>query len=111
VLDETTPNEPSFVDLATIDDKPLRLIRDANFGTDSVRSVDRCHRLQSAAPAAPAAGPGLRLPGPALLWRANNPFITSSRFTPDNRPLSDLRALGIVIWHHQNTHVRNPPMR
>jgi hypothetical protein len=120
VLDETTPHEPSFVDLATIDDEPLRLIRDANFRTDSVSqwtavTVSKVlHRLR----------PRLVPVYDSLVRRfygvSNNPFsfyralhadmranrtmlddLTAGRFTPDNRPLSDLRALDIVIWHHQ----------
>jgi hypothetical protein len=30
---------------------------------------------------------------------------------PDNRPLSDIRAPGRVVWHRQSTYVSNPPMR
>jgi hypothetical protein len=120
VLDETTPEEPNFSDLTTIDDEPLQLIRDANFRADSVRqwtavTVSKVlHRLR------PRLVPIYDSLARGFYGVSNNPFsyyrtlhadmvanrgmlneLIAGKFTPDNRPLSDLRALDIVIWHHQ----------
>jgi hypothetical protein len=120
VLDETTPEEPAFTGLATIDDEPLQLIRDANLRADLVRqwtavTVSKVlHRLR------PWLVPVYDSLVRGFYGVSNNPFsfyrklhadmranrgmlteLVSGKFTPDNRPLSDLRALDIVIWHHQ----------
>ena len=120
VLDETTTEEPTFSGLATIDDEPLQLIREANLRADSVRqwtavTVSKVlHRLR------PHLVPVYDSLVRGFYGVSNNPFsfyrtlhadmranrgmlneLVSGKFTPDNRPLSDLRALDIVIWHHQ----------
>jgi hypothetical protein len=120
VLDETTAEEPAFSGLRTIDEEPLHLIRDANLRTDSVQqwtavTVSKVlHRLR------PRLVPVYDSLVRGFYGVSNNPFsfyrtlhadmranrdmldeLVSGKFTPDNRPLSDLRALDIVIWHHQ----------
>jgi hypothetical protein len=120
VLDKTTAKEPTFSGLTTIDDEPLQLIRDANLRTDPVRqwtavTVSKVlHRLR------PQLVPVYDSLVRGFYGVSNNPFsfyrklhadmranrdmlteLISGKFTPDHRPLSDLRALDIVIWHHQ----------
>ena len=120
VLDETTPDEPTFSGMTTIDDGPLQLIRDANLRTEAVRqwtvvTVSKVlHRLR------PRLVPVYDSLVRGFYGVSNNPLsfyrklhadmranrnllaeLVSEKFTPDDRPLSDLRALDIVIWHHQ----------
>jgi hypothetical protein len=81
--------------------------------------MDRCHRVQGAARLRPWLVPVYDSLVRGFCGVSNKPFsfyrklhadmranrgmlteLVSGKFTPDNRPLSDLRALDIVIWHH-----------
>lgn len=115
---DRTDAAASFRNSESIDDEPFRL-RDANRCTETVRgwtavTVSKVlHRLRPNL--VPVYDSFLRAfygtgNTPVRFYtalhadmKANAPLIdkwTKGRYTPDGRPLSDLRAADIVIWHH-----------
>lgn len=117
VLAEAAPGGPGFLDLQSIDEAPLRLLREANgltrdvFRWTPVRVSKVLHRLR------PHLVPildsriyqfyGRRLPEAysAMLsdLSRNRDWLEplAAQFTtPDGRPMSALRAADIVIWMH-----------
>ncbi|GAB3477597.1 DUF6308 family protein [Amycolatopsis cihanbeyliensis] len=119
VLDATTPDEPAFAELDSIDEPPFRLVRNANLLTEEVPqwtavTVSKVlHRLRPhLVPICDALVRRFYLADQTVTFyralhddvRANRDLlaaITRGRRTPDGRPLSELRALDIVIWHHE----------
>ncbi|WP_158889263.1 DUF6308 family protein [Amycolatopsis anabasis] len=120
VLDETTPDAPAFADLETIEEPPFPLIREANALTEQVPqwtpvTVSKVlHRLRPLL--VPVCDSLVRrfyqaASQSAAFYRALHADVrtnshlltelTEGRYTADGRPLSPLRALDIVIGHHE----------
>jgi hypothetical protein len=127
VLDETKPDGPALSDLHSTDAQPFRLVRDANAATDVARQLGLSlgwtavtvskvlHRLRPQlvpiCDSVVSAFYGTSTKNPSAFFtavhqdlRTNTGLLSSlaaGRQTSDGRLLSALRALDIVIWHHE----------
>ncbi len=121
VLDATPSNGQGFVDLDSIDDSLFRLVRTANMATGPIKgwtAVTVCKVLHRLRPelvpvydsvvrkfyGTPAKAPSAFFEALHVDLRANRAWlagIAAAQRTPDNRPLSLLRAADIMIWHHE----------
>lgn len=121
VLDETTGND-HFLRLPTVDSHPFALVRAANTATEDVdewTAVTVCKVLHRLRPdLVPLYDSVVRdhyevsSTAPGEFFRRFHENIRNNELwladlaygyrTPDNRPLSVLRAADVVIWHHKH---------
>lgn len=127
VLDETDGSEV-FAELPSIDEPPFRLVRNANWHTEAVDiwtavTVSKVlHRLRPQL--VPVYDSHVRAfyEVPRNLARfyatvhadmqTNRDLLAElahGRLTPDGRPISELRVLDIVVWHHVRSQCNGAP--